>query len=54
MADLAAQSGRPEAEVDRDFGHFLALANLFRGATFTSAANPDATEVHRTFGLIAR
>ncbi len=54
VRDLANRSGRPAAEVDRDLGHVLSLARLFRVAVATSNANQDATEVHRTFGLIAR
>ncbi len=54
VRDLATRSGRPVAEVDRDLGQILPLARLFRAAVFTSNANADATEVHRTIGLIAR
>jgi hypothetical protein len=51
---LATQSKRPPAAVDRDLGQLLMIADLFRAATFTSVAAPDATEVHRTIGLLAR
>jgi len=54
IRDLAGRSGRPLAEVDGDLGHVLSLARLFRGVVATSNANRDATEVHRTLGLIAR
>jgi len=54
VRDLANRSERPPAEVDRDLSQFLALANLFQAAVLTSNANRDATEVHRTIGLIAR
>jgi hypothetical protein len=51
---LAARSKRPVDAVDRDLGQLLALADLFWAATFTSAAAPDASEIHRTIGLLAR
>ena len=54
VRDLATRSNRTVAEVDRDLGNVLALANLFRAAVFTSNAGNDATEIHRTIGLIAR
>ena len=51
---LATRSKRPVASVDRDLTLVLSVARLFQAATFTSTASPDATEVHRTLGLIAR
>lgn len=51
---LASRSGRAVEAVDRDLGQILALADLFHAAMFTSVASGDASEVHRTLGLIAR
>lgn len=51
---LAGRSGRPAEAVDGDLGQILALADLFRAATFSSAAGPDPNAIHRSIGLIAR
>ena len=51
---LAARSKRPVEAVDRDLGQLIALADLFQAATLTSTAGPEASEVHRTIGLLAR
>ena len=51
---LAARSKRPVASVDRDLALVLTVARLFQAATFTSTASRDASEIHRTLGLIAR
>jgi hypothetical protein len=51
---LAARSKRPVQAVDRDLGQLLALADLFQAATFSSTTGPDASEVHRTLGLLSR
>ncbi len=49
---VAARRHRPEADVERDLEHVLALANLFRAAFIAGRIEPDATAIHRTFGLI--
>ena len=47
----AAESpGRPT--VEEDLEHVLALARLFRAAFVASRIEPDATAIHRTFGVI--
>jgi hypothetical protein len=51
---LAARSKRPIAAVDGDLGDLIAVADLFRAATFTATASPDGTEVRRKVGLTAR
>ncbi len=53
-AALAARSKRPVAAADRDLLDLLAVAELFKAATFTSDASKDASEVRRTIGLMAR
>lgn len=54
VAELAARTSRPAAEVERDLDQVLALARLFRGVVLTARVGPDSTEIHRTIGLIAR
>lgn len=49
---VAARRHRPEADVERDLEHVLALAHLFRAAFIAGRIEPDATAIHRTFGLI--
>ncbi len=51
---LAAQQKRPEAEVRQDLVQAVALMALFQDAYFTSSLSPDASSMHRTFGLLAR
>lgn len=51
---LAARSKRPVDATDRDLAALIAVAELFKAATFTSTASPDATDVRRSVGLIAR
>ena len=51
---LASRSKRPFEATDRDLGDLIALAELFKAATFTSSSATDASEVHRTINLIAR
>jgi hypothetical protein len=51
---LAARSGRPVDSADQDLGRLIAIAELFRAATFTSSVDREATEIHRMIGLIAR
>ena len=50
---LANRSKRPVAAADDDLGDLIDAAELFKAATFTSVSK-DASEVHRTIGLIAR
>ena len=49
---LAARQNRPAEEVVHDLEHVLALARLFRAAFIASRVEPDATALHRSFGLI--
>ncbi len=49
---LAARQNRPAKEVEGDLEHVLALARLFRAAFVASRIEPDATAMHRTFGVI--
>lgn len=49
---VAARRHRPQADVERDLEHVLALAHLFRAAFIAGRIEPDATAIHRTFGLI--
>ena len=51
---LAARSKRPVAAADRDLVDLIAVAELFKAATFTSTTSKDASEVRRTIGLTAR
>jgi len=51
---LADRSRRPVASVDQDLGALIDLGGLFKAATFRSAALKEATEIHRSIGLIAR
>jgi hypothetical protein len=50
--NLAARQNRPAAEVEGDLEQVLALARLFRAAFIASRIEPEATAVHRCFGLI--
>ena len=50
--NLAARQNRPAAAVDKDLEHVLALARLLRAAFVASRIEPDATAIHRTFGVI--
>jgi hypothetical protein len=52
--NLAARQNRPAAEVEGDLEHVLALAGLFRAAFIASRIEPDATAIHRTFGVILK
>jgi hypothetical protein len=51
---LAARSKRPVNEADRDLGDLIAVAELFKAASFTSTTSPDASKVRRTIGFLAR
>jgi hypothetical protein len=51
---LAARSHRPVNATERDLGQLIDLASLFRAFTFSTITSKDATEIHRTLGLIAR
>lgn len=49
---LAARQKRPAAEVEDDLEQALSLARLFRAAFIASRIEPDASALHRCFGLI--
>jgi hypothetical protein len=49
---LATRQNRPAAEVQGDLEHVLGLARLFRAAFVASRIEPDATAIHRVFGLV--
>jgi hypothetical protein len=49
---LADRQKRPVADVERDLDQILALARLFRSAFVASRIEPDASAVHRCFGVI--
>jgi hypothetical protein len=49
---LANRQKRPVTAVAGDLDHLLALARLFRAAFLASRIEPDATAVHRAFGVI--
>ena len=51
---LANRSKRPVEAAGRDLDDLIAVADLFRAATFAAVGSKDATEVHRTIRLIAR
>jgi hypothetical protein len=51
---LAARSHRPVAATERDLAQVVDLAWLFRAFTFSTTTSKDATEIHRTIGLIGR
>jgi hypothetical protein len=53
-ARLAAGNKRPVEEAQRDVDEAIALMALFRQAYATSDIEPDASAVHRSFGLIPR
>jgi hypothetical protein len=53
-AKLAARSKRPVDAAEKDLGQLINLASLFRAFTFSTITAKDATEIHRTIGLIAR
>jgi hypothetical protein len=54
VRNLAARQKRPTADVEKDLDQVLALARLFRAAFIASRIEPDATAVHRCFGVIVR
>jgi hypothetical protein len=51
---LAAKSHRPVEATERDLGQVIDLASLFRAFAFSTTTSKDATEIHRSMGLIAR
>jgi hypothetical protein len=51
---LAGRQKRPTADVERDLEHVLTLARLFRAGFVASRIEPDASAVHRCFGVIVR
>jgi hypothetical protein len=51
---LAARQKRPIADVESDLEHVLALARLFRAAFIASRIEPDASAIHRCFGVIVK
>jgi hypothetical protein len=53
-SNLAARQKRPAAEVESDLEHVLALAGLFRAAFVASRIEPDASSIHRRFGVILK
>ncbi len=52
--NLAARQKRTASDVEKDLEHVLALAHLFRAAFIASRIEPDASAIHRCFGVIVR
>jgi hypothetical protein len=52
--NLSARQKRPAADVEDDLNQALALARLFQAAFVASRIEPDASALHRCFGLIPR
>ncbi len=52
--NLASRQKRPAADVNRDLEHVLALSGLFRAAFIASGIEPDASAIHRRFGVILK
>jgi hypothetical protein len=51
---LAVRQKRMAAEVGSDLEHVLALTGLFRAAFVASRIEPDASSIHRRFGVILK